>query len=165
MKTPNVLNVTMIAAGCAIASQVALAFSAGDMPVPGGITQFNVDVDTESLAINRPGLENTGGRGLYDETGYLHHDKLGIEVSGGPYESPGVDYVYFSGQALDALNLRHMHGSIDPSGVDLAVARGHLRNDHVSYADVSADMPLVVEGLSEKSIDPTALGGRVTYRF
>jgi outer membrane protein len=82
MKRTNLLTVTAIAAGCAMASQMALAYSAGDIFVRGGIAQTDVKSNNGDLTADNLRLDVSDERGLYYGVGYLVTDRLGIELSG-----------------------------------------------------------------------------------
>ncbi len=85
MKMSNLLTVTVIAAGCVVASQVALAYSTGDIFVRGGIAQTDVHSDNGNLevpGIGTAGLDVSDEQGLYYGLGYLLTDRLGLELSG-----------------------------------------------------------------------------------
>ncbi|MBE0490547.1 MAG: OmpW family protein [Halomonas sp.] len=82
MKRTNLLTVTAIAAGCAMASQMALAYSAGDIFVRGGIAQTDVKSNNGDLTADNLRLDVSDERGLYYGVGYLLTNRLGIELSG-----------------------------------------------------------------------------------
>jgi len=79
MKTPNLLTVSVIAAGCALASQMVLAYSAGDIFVRGGIAQTDTRSDNGEAAGLELGVSSA--RGFTYGAGYLFTDKLGVELN------------------------------------------------------------------------------------
>lgn len=81
MKTSSLLTISMLTASCALASQMALAYSAGDIFVRGGIAKTDVASDNGDLTPENLRLDVSDERGLYYGVGYLFSDKLGIELS------------------------------------------------------------------------------------
>lgn len=153
MKTSNLLTVTVIAAGCVVASQVALAYSAGDIFVPSGIAQTDVEPDNGNLDRMPVNLM----------VNYYPMGALDSRVQ--TYLGAGLNYTYFSGEELEGLYVRHSYGAVGQVGVDLAVMQGLMLNGFVSYADVSADERLGGNKVGEAKVDPMTVGGGVTYRF
>lgn len=82
MKTSNLLTVSMLTASCALASQMAMAYSAGDVFVRGGIAKTDVASNNGDLTAGNLRLDVSDERGLYYGVGYLFTNKLGIELSG-----------------------------------------------------------------------------------
>ncbi|WP_416137443.1 OmpW/AlkL family protein [Halomonas sp. HK25] len=76
------LTAALLTAGSLITSQMALAYSAGDIFVRGGIAQTDVTSNNGDLTPDNLRLGVSDERGLYYGLGYLFTDKLGIELSG-----------------------------------------------------------------------------------
>ncbi len=81
MKTVKLLSAVAITAGCVATSQAAMAYSAGDVFVRGGIAKTEVTSDNGSVDVAGD-LDVSDERGLTYGVGVLVHDKVGIELSG-----------------------------------------------------------------------------------
>lgn len=80
MKTTQHLTPIALAASLALVSQAAIAYSAGDIFVRGGIAKTDVTSDNGSAGGDP--LDVADERGFSYGFGYLFHDRVGIELSG-----------------------------------------------------------------------------------
>lgn len=163
MKMPNLLTVTVIVAGCAVASQVALAYSAGDVFVRGGIAQTYAESDNGNLEV--PGIGMAGLDRMPVNLMVNYYPMGGMDSPVQPYLGAGLNYTRFSEEELSGLDVRHGFGAIGQLGLDLAVARGMMLNGFVSYADLSPDVRLGGNDIGNARVDPMTVGGGVTYHF
>lgn len=81
MTTTKLMSAAAIAGSCLFVAQSALAYSAGDFFVRGGVAKSdtrsnNGDIGGEELSVN------SGERGFSYGVGYLFHDNIGVELSG-----------------------------------------------------------------------------------
>ncbi|TFH87928.1 OmpW family protein [Billgrantia azerbaijanica] len=74
------LSLAAVTASLALASQGALAYSAGDFFVRGGVAKSEVKSDNGAAA--GQSLDIDDERGFTYGLGYLFHDKLGVELGG-----------------------------------------------------------------------------------
>ncbi|MCH4564873.1 MULTISPECIES: OmpW/AlkL family protein [Halomonas] len=103
MSKTKLISAVAIAAGCAFASQAALAYSAGDIFVRGGIGKSDTRSDNgvvDSIS--------SGERGFTYGAGYLFHDKIGVELNG----SEKIEHDFSAGD---------LSGSFDRMPVNLLV--------------------------------------------
>lgn len=82
-----------------------------------------------------------------------------------PYVGAGLNYTRFSEEELDGLDVDESYGLAGQLGVDLAITDYLLVGAFAQYADVNADVSFGVTTLGEADIDPTTIGGGVTFRF
>lgn len=75
------LSAAVMTAGLALASQAALAYTAGDVFVRGGVAKTETASDDSNVSGNDLDVESENGYtyGL----GYLFHDKFGVELNSG----------------------------------------------------------------------------------
>ncbi|MDI5936014.1 OmpW/AlkL family protein [Halomonas kalidii] len=108
MSKTKLISAVAIAAGCAFASQAAMAYSAGDIFVRGGIGKTDTRSDNGNVGPAELDI-SSGERGFTYGAGYLFHDKIGVELNG----SEEVEHE-LSADGADA-------GSIDRMPVNLLV--------------------------------------------
>ncbi|WP_404298159.1 OmpW family outer membrane protein [Halomonas sp.] len=113
MKTPNLLTVTVIAAGYVVVSQMALAQAGID----------NVDRMLANQLVN-------------------HHPMAVTDARAQPYVSASLHYTHLSEDELLGFDMHYSHGAVGQLGMDLAVSPGLMLNGFISYADVSPDSRL-----------------------
>ncbi|MCG6659266.1 OmpW family protein [Halomonas campisalis] len=194
MRANRLIPTAMIAAGCLFASQVALAYSAGDTFVRGGFAKTDTRSDNGVLD-----TISSGETGFTFGAGYLFHDNVGIElnssekiehtIDGGetidrmpvnlmvnyyplggldsrvqPYAGAGLNYTRFSGEPT-GINARRSYGAVGQLGVDLAVTDHFLLNGFANYADVESRLSVDGDRIGRAKVDPLTIGGGVTFRF
>ncbi|QJQ95295.1 MULTISPECIES: OmpW family protein [Halomonadaceae] len=81
MTKTKLITAAVIAGSCVLASQTAMAYSAGDFFVRGGISQADTRSDNGELAGQDVNISDNE-RGFYYGLGYLFHENIGIELSG-----------------------------------------------------------------------------------
>lgn len=81
MKPIRLIPVVAFAASAALASQTALAYSAGDTFVRGGFAKSDVGSDNGNVQGQELGI-SSGETGFTFGAGYLFHDKVGVELNG-----------------------------------------------------------------------------------
>ncbi|MCE8039651.1 MAG: OmpW/AlkL family protein [Halomonadaceae bacterium] len=79
MKPIRLIPVVALAAGCTFASQAALAYSAGDAFVRGGVAQS--DVRSDNGEVLGQDVDISTARGFTFGAGYLFTDNIGIELN------------------------------------------------------------------------------------
>jgi len=77
----KILSAAVMTTGLALASQAALAYSAGDVFVRGGVAKTDISSDDSTVLGGDLDVESENGYtyGL----GYLFHDKFGVELNSG----------------------------------------------------------------------------------
>ncbi|KPQ24976.1 MULTISPECIES: OmpW/AlkL family protein [unclassified Halomonas] len=75
----KILSAAVITAGFALASQAALAYTAGDVFVRGGVAKTDIASDDSNVAGADVDVESENG--LTYGVGYLFHDKFGVELN------------------------------------------------------------------------------------
>ncbi|WP_444677219.1 OmpW/AlkL family protein [Halomonas sp. E19] len=80
MKPTRLIPMVALAAGFTVASQAALAYSAGDVFVRGGVAQTETRSDAGQVLGQEPSIGNA--RGFTYGAGFLFTDQVGIELNG-----------------------------------------------------------------------------------
>lgn len=81
MKTTKLITAAAIAGSCMFAAQSALAYSAGDFFVRGGIAKTDTRSDNGNVGDADLSI-SSAERGFSYGLGYLFHDNIGVELSG-----------------------------------------------------------------------------------
>ncbi|MCA1768631.1 MAG: hypothetical protein LC652_01300 [Halomonas sp.] len=110
MKTPNLLTVNVIAAGCVVVSQMALAQAGTD----------NIDRMPVNQLVNNHPIAVMSARAQSHVSASLH-------------------YTHFSEDELLGFDMHHGDGTVGKLGMDLTKSTGPMLNGFISYADISSD--------------------------
>nr|WP_163503810.1 OmpW family outer membrane protein [Halomonas socia] len=81
MKTTKLITAAAVAGSCLFAAQSALAYSAGDFFVRGGVAKTDTRSDNGNVGDDDLSI-SSGERGFSYGLGYLFHNNIGVELSG-----------------------------------------------------------------------------------